>query len=71
MKKMEQVNKKWCNKSKDTGFGGPLGGLCSILFTKKYNKKYMYQSVFMQQSGISNKSIIYVVFIIMCMKIAK
>ena len=59
---MEQVNKKWGTLSKDPGLGGPLGGLCSILFPKKYNKKYMYQS-FLPQSGILNKSIIHVVFI--------
>ena len=29
--------------SKDPGLGGPLGGLCNILFPKKYDKKYMYQ----------------------------
>ena len=56
--------------SKDPGLGGPLGGLCNILFPKKYNKKYMYQS-FLSQSGISNKSIIHVVFITMCMNVAK
>ena len=56
--------------SKDPGLGGPLGGLCNILFPKKYNKKYMYQS-FLPQSGISNKSIIHVVFITMCMNVAK
>ena len=28
--------------SKDPGLGGPLGGLCNILFPPKYNKKYMY-----------------------------
>ena len=32
--------------SKDPGLGGPLGGLCNILFPKKYNEKYMYQSFF-------------------------
>ena len=37
--KMEQVNKKWGNMSKDPGLGGPLGGLCNILFPKKRNKK--------------------------------
>ena len=56
--------------SKDPGLGGPLGGLCNILFPKKYNKKYMYQS-FLPQSGISNKSFIHIVFIIMCMNVAK
>ena len=55
---------------KDPGLGGPLGGLCNILFPKKYNEKYMYQS-FLPQSGISNKSIIHVVLIIMCMNVAK
>ena len=43
---MEQVNKKWGNISKDPGLGGLLGGLCNILFPKKYNKKYMYQSFY-------------------------
>ena len=56
--------------SKNPGLGGPLGGLCNILFPKKYNKKYMYQS-FLPQSGISNKSIIHVVFITMYMNVAK
>ena len=57
--------------SKNPGLGGPLGGLCNILFPKKYNnKKYMSQS-FLPQSGISNKSIIHVVFITMCMNVAK
>ena len=32
--------------SKDPGLGGPLDGLCNILFPKKYNKKYMSQSFF-------------------------
>ena len=36
---MEQVNKKWGNMSKDPGLGVPLGGLCNILFPKKYNKE--------------------------------
>ena len=56
--------------SKDPGPGGPLGGLCNILFPKKYNKKYMYQSLFLPQSEISNKSIIHVVFIAMCMNLS-
>ena len=56
--------------SKDPGLGGPLGGLYNILFPKKYNKKYMYQS-FLPQSGISNKSIIHVAFITMCINVAK
>ena len=43
---MEQVNKKWDSMSKDPGLGGPLGGLCNILFPKKYNKKFMYQSFY-------------------------
>ena len=67
---MEQMNKKWGNMSKDPGLGGPLGGLCIILFPKKYDKKYMYQS-FLPQSGILNKSIIHVVFITLCMNVAK
>ena len=70
MKKMEQVNKKWGNKGKDPGLGGPLGDLCNILFPKKYNKKYIYSS-FLTQSDILNKSIIHVVFITMCMDVAK
>ena len=70
-KKMEQVNKKWGNISKDPGLRGPLGSLCNILFPKKYNKKYMFQSFFLPQSGLSNKSIIHVVFITMCMNVAK
>ena len=36
MKKMEQENRKWGNMSTDPG---PLGGLCDILFPKKYNNK--------------------------------
>ena len=44
--KMEQVNKKWGNMSKDPNLGGPLGGLCDSLFPKKYNKKIMYQSFY-------------------------
>ena len=67
---MEQVNKKWGNISKDPGLGGPLGGLCNIWFPKKYDKKYMYQ-VFLPQSGISNKSIIHIILITMCMDVAK
>ena len=39
---MEQTDKKWRNVSKDPGLGGPLGGLCNILFPKKYNERYMY-----------------------------
>ena len=62
---MEQVNKKWGNMSKDPGLGGPLGGLCNILFSKKHDKKYLYQS-FLTQSGISNKSILHVVFLLLC-----
>ena len=45
-KKKEQANKKWCNTSKDPGLGGPLGGLCNILFPKKYNKKVHVSSFF-------------------------
>ena len=56
--------------SKDPGLGGPLGGLCNILFPKKYNKKYMFQS-FLPQSGIANKSILHVVFITICVNVAK
>ena len=67
---MEQDYKMWVNMSKDPGLVGPLGGPCNILFPKKYNEKYMYQS-FLPQSGISNKSIIHVVFITMCMDVAK
>ena len=55
--------------SKDPGLRGPLGGLCNILFPKKYDKKYMYQ-IFLPQIGISNKSIIYIIFITMCMNVA-
>ena len=40
---MEQAYKNWGNMGKDPGLGGPLGGLCNILFPKKYNEKYMYQ----------------------------
>ena len=67
---MEQVNKMWGNMSKDPGPGGPLGSLCNILFPKKYNKKYMYQS-FLQQGWILNESIIHVVFMTMYMNVAK
>ena len=67
---MEQVNKKWGSMSKDPGLGGPLGGLCNILFPKKYNKKIMYQT-FLPQSGILNKSIIHIDFITVCMNVAK
>ena len=56
--------------SKDSGLEGPLGGLCNISFPKKYDKKYIYQSV-LPQSRISNKSIIHVVFITICMNVAK
>ena len=65
---MEQDYKKGGNMSKGPGLGGPLGGLCNISFPKK-DKKYMYQS-FLPLSGISNKSIIHVVFITMCMNVA-
>ena len=44
--KMEQVNKKWGSMSKDPGLGGPLGGLCNILFPKKYNKKNYVSNFF-------------------------
>ena len=70
MQKMEQDCKKWGNMSKDPGLGCPLDGLCNILFPNEYNKKYMYQS-FLPQSGISNKSVIHIVFITMCMNVAK
>ena len=56
--------------SKDPGLGGPLGGLCNILFHKKYNKN-TFMKVFLPQSGISNKSIIHVFFITVCMNVAK
>ena len=62
-KKMQQVNNKWGNMSKDQGLRGPLRGLCNILFPKKYNKNYMYQS-FLPQSGILNKSIIHIVLLL-------
>ena len=61
---MEQVNKKCGNMSKDPGLGGPLGGLCNILFPKEYDKKYMYQS-FLPQSGTLDKSIVHV-FLLLC-----
>ena len=32
--------------SKNPGLGGPLGGLCSILFRKKYKKKKTRMKVF-------------------------
>ena len=67
---MEQVNKKWGSISKDPGLEGPLGGLCNISFPNKYNEKFIYESV-LPQSGIFNKSIIHVVFITMCMNVAK
>ena len=67
---MEPDHKKWGNMSKDLGLGCLLGNLCNILSPKKYNKKYMYQS-FLPWSGMSNKSIIHVVFITMCMNVAK
>ena len=67
---MEQVNKKWGKMSMDPGLGGLLGGLCNILFPKKYDKKFMYQS-FLPQSGILNKYITHVVSITMCMDVAK
>ena len=67
---MEQVNKKWGSMSKDPGLGGPHGGLCNILFPKKYDKKCMYQS-FLPQSGMLNKSIIHVVFVTVCMNVVK
>ena len=67
---VEQENKRWSNMSKVPGLGGPHGGLCNILCPKKYDKKKMYQS-FLPQSGISNKSIIHIVFIIMCINVAK
>ena len=56
--------------SKDPGLGGPLGGVCNILFPMKYDKTYMFQS-FLPRNGISNKSISYVVFITMCVNVAK
>ena len=68
---MEQVNKKWGKMSTDPGLGGPLGGLCDILFPNEYNKKNICIKVFLPQSGILNKSIIHVVFITMCMNVAK
>ena len=30
--------------SKNPGLGGPLGGPCNILFPKKYQTKYTYES---------------------------
>ena len=68
---MEQDYKKWGNMSKDPSLGGPLGGLCNILFPKKYNKKYMFKVFYHGAHGISNKSILHVVFITMCMNVAK
>ena len=67
---MDQYYKKWGKMNKDSGLGGPLGGLCNISFPKKYNKKYIYQS-FLPQSGISNEFIIHIVFITMCMNVTK
>ena len=45
-KKWSKIIKKQGNMSKDPGLGGPLGSLCNILFPKKYNEKYMYQSFY-------------------------
>ena len=56
--------------SKDPGLGGPLGSLCNILFPKKNNKK-IHVSKFSLQSGVSNKSIMHVVFMTMCMNLSK
>ena len=56
--------------SEDPGLGGPLGGLCNILFPKKYNKKHV-SKFFLPQSGILNKSIIHIVFMTMCMNVEK
>ena len=56
--------------SRDPGLGGPLGDLRNILFPKKCNKNTCFK-VFLPQSGISNKSILHVVFITMCMNVAK
>ena len=50
-KKMEQVNKKWGNMSKDPGLGGPLGGLCNILFPNKYNKNTCIKVFFYHRVG--------------------
>ena len=49
---MEQVNKKWGSMSKDPGLGGPLGGLCNILFPKKYNKKNYVSNFFTTKGDI-------------------
>ena len=64
------MNKKWGNTSKDLGLGCLLGGLCNILFPKRYNKKYMYQR-FLPHSGMLNKSIIHIVVMTICMNVAK
>ena len=49
---MEQVNKKWGKLSKDPGLEGPLGGLCNILFPKKYDKKIHASAFFLPQWDI-------------------
>ena len=52
--------------SKDPGLGGPLGGLYNILFPKKKQVSKIFS-----QSGIWNKYIIHIVFMTMCMNVAK
>ena len=69
-KNMEQVNKKWDNMSKDPGLVGPLGGLCSISFPKKYDKNTCI-NVLLPQSGILNKSTIHVVLMTMCTNVKR
>ena len=50
--------------SKDPGLGGPLGSLCNILFPKKYNEKYMYQSFYHRVGYQINPS--YTQFLLLC-----
>ena len=58
---MEQANKEWSNMNRDPVLKGPFGGLCSILFPKKYDKKWDMYQIFPTECDI-NKSIIHIVF---------
>ena len=47
--------------NRDPGLRGPFGGLCSILFPKKFDKKWDMYQIFPTECDIS-ESIIHIVF---------
>ena len=70
IKKMEQVNQNWGNMSKDQASEARLAVYIIFYFPRNIIKNTCI-IFFSPQSGVLNKSIKHVVFITMCMDVAK